>query len=82
MSVCTCPPKGNGKITGTVVDSTTQQPVPFSTIALTNPLNNQPVDGTVADEKGRFTIAKVAEGEYPVLISFIGYQTKTLAGPD
>ncbi len=71
-------PKGNGQITGTVVDSTTQQPVPFSTIALTNPLNNQPVDGTVADEKGRFTIAKVAEGEYQVLISFIGYQTKNL----
>jgi outer membrane receptor for ferrienterochelin and colicin len=72
-------PRGNGKITGTVVDSTTQQPVPFATVALTDPASNKPLDGTVADDKGQFTIAKVGEGTYQVLISFIGYQTKTVA---
>lgn len=71
-------PKGNGKITGTVVDSTTHQPVPFATVALTDPATNKPIDGAVADDKGNFTIAKVGEGDYKILISFIGYQTKTI----
>jgi outer membrane receptor protein involved in Fe transport len=72
-------PRGNGKITGTVVDSTTNQPVPFATVALTDPATNKPLDGSVADEAGKFIIAKVGEGTYKVLISFIGYQTKTVA---
>lgn len=67
----------NGKITGTVIDAETNQPVEFATIALTDPATNKPIDGTVCDDKGKFTINKVKEGTYKVVISFIGYETQT-----
>jgi outer membrane receptor protein involved in Fe transport len=69
--------KGNGKISGIVMDSLDNVPVQFATVALNNPANNKPIDGTVADEKGKFTLAKVPNGQFDVVISFVGYTTKT-----
>ncbi|WP_089319419.1 outer membrane beta-barrel family protein [Pontibacter ummariensis] len=70
--------KGAGKISGTVIDALTQQPVPYATIALVNPATNKPVDGTMADDKGKFSLERVANGSYKVVVSFIGFETKTL----
>jgi outer membrane receptor protein involved in Fe transport len=69
--------KGNGKITGIVMDSLDNVPVQFATVALNNPATNKPIDGTVADEKGKFTLVKVPNGQFDVVISFVGYTTKT-----
>ena len=69
---------GNGRITGTLLDSVNNQPISFATITLTNPITNKPVDGAMADEKGSFAISKVASGTYTLTMSFMGYQTKTL----
>ncbi|MCE2893493.1 MAG: TonB-dependent receptor family protein [Flammeovirgaceae bacterium] len=71
-------PKGNGKITGIVRDSTNTQPVEFANIALIDPKTNKPINGSVADEKGKFSIVKIPNGSYFVDISFIGYRTKRL----
>ncbi len=73
-------PKGSAKITGSVIDSVTRKAVEFATIALSNHTNNKPIDGTVCDEKGKFVLNKIEEGEYRITISFVGYQTKTI-GP-
>src|SRR5262245_13571716 len=70
-------PKGNNKITGIVMDSTDNVAVQFATIALVDPKTNKPLDGTVADDNGKFTLVKVPAGEFNVVISFVGYQTKT-----
>lgn len=70
--------RGNAKITGVVMDSVTQKPVEFANVALTNPDTNVPVDGAVCDENGSFTINKVAPGNYKLLVTFIGFQTKTI----
>ncbi len=72
-------PKGNGKITGIVRDSTNSQPVEFANVALIDPKTNKPVNGAVADEKGKFSIIKIPNGSYFVDISFIGYYTKRIA---
>lgn len=64
-----------GKISGTVVDAITGQPVEFATVALNDPQTNKPLDGTVCDEKGKFVISKIANGNYKLVISFIGYET-------
>ena len=40
---------GNGRITGTLLDSVNNQPISFATITLTNPITNKPVDGAMAD---------------------------------
>ena len=68
--------KGTGKISGTVIDSGTNQPVEFATIALTD-ATGKTIDGTIADAKGKFTISKIVDGKYTVSLSFIGYQTIT-----
>ncbi len=67
-----------GSISGTVVDAATQQPVPYATIALVDPATSKPIDGTMADDKGKFSLPKVQTGAYRLAVSFIGYDTKTI----
>ncbi|MVM41981.1 TonB-dependent receptor [Spirosoma sp. HMF3257] len=69
-------PKGNGKIAGILVDSTSGKPVEFATIALMNVKTNKPIDGTTSDAKGSFSLSKLAPGEYRLQYSFIGYKTR------
>ncbi|WP_414617660.1 TonB-dependent receptor domain-containing protein [Dyadobacter sp. 32] len=71
-------PKGNSKMIGIVTDSLAATGVEFASIALFSVANNSPVDGTIADETGKFQLAKIAPGTYKLLISFIGYKDKTI----
>ncbi|MBD2714331.1 TonB-dependent receptor [Microvirga sp. STR05] len=66
-------PKGNGRITGTVLDATTKKPVEFATVALLPATGERPLDGTAADERGRFVLKGVAAGAYRVQVTFVGY---------
>lgn len=70
-------PKGNAKITGYVIDSAATKAVEFASIALYNKSDGKAVNGTMADEKGKFTLSKLVAGEYKLLISFLGFQNKT-----
>jgi outer membrane receptor protein involved in Fe transport len=70
--------KGSAKIIGFLLDSTDSKPVEFATLALINTKTNKPVDGTVADGVGKFTLNKVAVGSYKIVVSFIGYDSKTV----
>jgi outer membrane receptor protein involved in Fe transport len=70
------PEGGKGKISGTVVDSASAEPVEFATVALTNTATGKIVDGGVCDEKGSFKLAKIPAGSYSVTISFMGYTNK------
>ncbi len=73
------PARGNGKITGLLVDSSTNKPVEYATIALLNSKTGKPIDGTTSDDRGRFSMTKLAPGEYRLQYSFIGYRTKESA---
>ncbi|MDB5003107.1 MAG: Ferric enterobactin receptor precursor [Mucilaginibacter sp.] len=66
--------KGNGKITGKVIDSVTKQPVDYATISLFKKGAASPFNGSVTDAKGNFTIDNIAAGEYSIRIDFIGYK--------
>ena len=70
--------QGNAKISGAVIDSLTQKPVEFANVALALPSSTTPIDGTICDEKGEFTLSKVPVGNYQLLISFIGFETRTV----
>ena len=74
----TATPKGNAKISGIVLDADTKQPIEFATVALISVATGKPIDGTMADEKGRFAITKVAAGQYKLNVSFLGYQLQTI----
>lgn len=70
--------QGHAKISGSVVDSLSGNPVEYANVALAPPSSSTPIDGTVCDEKGNFTLSKVAVGEYQLLISFIGFETRVI----
>ena len=70
--------KGHARVFGAIVDAESNQPVEFANVALLDPQTGKPVDGSVADDKGKFNIVKVAEGTYNVSISFIGYETQEI----
>ena len=55
-----------------------KKPVEFATVALISQSSGKPVDGAITDEKGRFTINRIAAGQYKVTVSFLGYATKTV----
>ncbi|GAB3931755.1 TonB-dependent receptor domain-containing protein [Larkinella terrae] len=66
------------KISGTVMDVTQHKPVEFATVALLNPKTEKIIGGTTTGESGKFTISGVDAGTYRVVISFIGYENKTI----
>jgi outer membrane receptor protein involved in Fe transport len=70
-------PQGNGRLTGIILDATTKKPVEYATVALLPMAGNTPVDGTVCDERGRFSLKGLAAGSYRVQVSFVGYTSRT-----
>lgn len=71
-------PKGNSKVFGFVVDESVSTAVEFANVALYTKDTKKVVDGTVADEKGKFSMNRVAAGEYNLVITFIGFTDKTV----
>ncbi len=68
---------GSGKISGVVTDSGSKESVEFASVALVTD-EGKTIDGTICDAKGKFTINKVSNGKYSLVISFVGYETKTI----
>lgn len=68
---------GTGKISGAILDSAGRVPVEFATVALVDTKTNKPIDGSICDDKGRFSIKNIPAGQYVLSISFIGYKTIT-----
>ncbi len=62
-----------GKITGTVVDGETGEPLPGANVALKGTKT-----GTATDFDGNFTLEAKA-GDYTLVISYVGYETRSLA---
>ncbi|MGB3776557.1 MAG: TonB-dependent receptor, partial [Leeuwenhoekiella sp.] len=62
-------------ITGKVVESTTQEILPFVTISIKNGATAALVTGTITDDTGRFSITDLPTGNYNVEISYIGFET-------
>lgn len=69
-----------GRITGTLIDSVSGQPIEFASVVLLNPkAEKQEVDGTVTDEKGAFKFPEAPVGDYQLYFSFLGYEDKTIS---
>ncbi len=71
-------PKIAGKITATVIDSLTKNPVEYATVSVVSTKTNKAVNGGLTDSKGKVVIQNVTTGEYKIIVGFIGYTTKTL----
>lgn len=63
-----------GKITGSLLDSTTAQPVPFATVAVRQAATV--IGGSTTDSAGTFMLTNIPLGSYILTLSSVGYQTR------
>jgi len=62
-----------GSISGTVIDATTKEALPYVNIIIKN--KNEILTGGITQENGTFKVSKIPEGTQNVEIQFIGYKT-------
>ncbi len=67
------------RLTGQVLDASTNQPIETATIAVWRTADSTLVTGTVTDAEGRFTIEGLRPGRYYVTISFVGYRRQVIS---
>lgn len=67
------------RLSGQVLDASTNQPIETATIAVWRSSDSTLVTGTVTDAKGRFAIEGIRPGRYYVTISFVGYQRQVVS---
>ena len=65
-----------GRLTGSLTDSTTAKSVPYATVALMEGATLR--SGTTTDGAGAFVLANLPLGNYTLVLSFVGYRSKTL----
>ncbi|WAC40426.1 carboxypeptidase-like regulatory domain-containing protein [Pedobacter sp. SL55] len=64
------------QIKGVIIDSLTQKPGEYFTIALKK--DSTVIKTVVSDEQGKFTLSAIKEGQYNLIIGSIGYQSKQI----
>ncbi len=67
-----------GYISGYLLDSVTQKPIEFASIALSPSGLSKITNGEVTDENGKFKISNLSQGDYDLTMTFIGYRDKKL----
>ncbi|MET0572759.1 MAG: carboxypeptidase regulatory-like domain-containing protein, partial [Pedobacter agri] len=63
-----------GRITATILDSVTKQPIDYATVSLIAVKDNKSVNGGVTDPKGKLSLQNVAPDAYKLMIGFMGYK--------
>src|SRR5690606_27786454 len=66
------------KLTGTIVDSESGQPLEYATVGVYSTTDNSVVTGGITDMDGKFDI-DVAKGTYNIQFEFISYKKQTLS---
>ena len=64
-----------GKISGKIIDATTGETLPGATAVIEGTTK-----GAAADFDGNFTLSNISVGTYTLVISYITYETKKIAG--
>jgi outer membrane receptor protein involved in Fe transport len=65
-----------GEISGKVIDSATNKPIAYATIALIDARKDSIVNGVVTNDRGIFFIEKIKSGSYLVEVTFLGYEKR------
>jgi outer membrane receptor protein involved in Fe transport len=68
-----------GKISGTVVDTTTNLEVAFATISMKRAGRTKIINGTLTEVDGKFIFRDIKPGKYDIEVSFLGYDPKLIA---
>ena len=78
-TLTTVPRAAAGRITGIITDAATNKPVSYASVAVLDATNN-PVNGGVAGDDGKFVLAGIPAGTYTVQVSFLGYTSVARSG--
>ncbi|MCG8309378.1 MAG: TonB-dependent receptor [Cytophagales bacterium] len=69
---------GNGSkdhiIVGNIFDAQSKMPIEYASVALYDHIENKLVGGSITDDKGKYQIHNVGEGQYYLQINFIGFK--------
>lgn len=68
------------RIVGIAVSGEAEEPVPYATAALVNPVDGTTIAGAVADGEGKFFIAGFGLGTYNLTLSFLGFEPMSVKG--
>ena len=67
-----------GTVSCKIINENTRENLAYTNVSLTNLKTNKLVEGTVTEERGKFSFNDVITGKYKISISFIGYTTREL----
>ena len=73
-------PVRDGKLSGVVMDSASRMPVEFANIALYNAADSSLITGGITDENGNFELKDLPDGNYYLMVQYIGYEKLTIGG--
>ncbi len=68
--------QNSGNVSGTIIENSTKRPIEFANVNIHEKNNDSIIQGTVSDIKGKFEFGKIADGEYYLSYSFLGYAKK------
>ena len=68
-----------GRISGKVLDSQTNHPLPYTNIILNNQRDSSFVTGTIAIDDGSFILENVPDGNFYIEVKFMGYEEKIIS---
>ena len=66
-------------MTGSIVDSKTQNPIEYVSISIQSSEDNSIVTGGISDQDGLFYIDNLYSGNYNIIIEYIGYEKYVLS---
>ena len=75
LSLSQSTPKG--KLSGQIMEATTTNPIPFSSIRIQTENPVKLITGTIANDKGEFSI-DVSQGIYDIVVESVGFEVQTL----
>jgi iron complex outermembrane recepter protein len=68
-----------GALSGLITDKSTNENIPFATVALMRDGEEAAFTGVVSNEKGNFVLEDLPYGSYNISVSFIGYRSQELS---
>ncbi|MCC8410682.1 TonB-dependent receptor [Mucilaginibacter sp. UR6-1] len=72
-------PSGNITVKGMVIDSATNKPLDFVTVALQDAATKTPVKSALSKGDGSFELSAAAGKQYQLVLAFVGYNNKVIS---
>ena len=64
-----------GQVKGKILDKANDEPLGFVNVVINQAGENKMVKGAITDEQGNFHFEGLANGNYDLVVTFVGYKT-------